>query len=62
VLDRNERIRVDLSVRADEPSLILRDADGRDRATLTLIKSEPSLFLWDKDGRALWSSPERQAR
>ena len=58
LLDRNEQIRATLGVVEGEPSLTLRDREGRDRVTLILLANgEPSLFLRDKEGQAVWSSP-----
>jgi hypothetical protein len=58
LLDRNEQIRATFGVVEGEPSLTLRDRDGRDRVTIILLANgEPSLFLRDKEGRAVWSSP-----
>ena len=54
LLDRKEQIRATLGIVEGEPSLTLRDRDGRDRVTLILLSNgEPSLFLRDKDGRAV---------
>lgn len=63
LLDGRERIRAVLGMADGEPSVSLRDPDGRDRAKLVLLSNgEPALFLWDRAGNTVWSSPALSSR
>lgn len=57
LIDKNDRIRVELSLEKGQPSVWLRDRNDKPRVALTVTEDGPNLSLMDEKGKTIWSAP-----
>ena len=57
LIDKNDKLRVVLSLEQGQPSMWLRDRSGKVRASLTVTENGPNLSLMEENGKPIWSAP-----